>query len=153
MDVDQEELNRYRALNLATVKYTSIGPMKVVIDAKPELKDHFAKVEEKIEEFYAGEKLPALMKYFKDLSEVFKHDPDYNNYIQQETGYDIDSTGMLNSRIETILNRGLIESDDEYRDVVEALSDVGPPSPISKADAVRFNNLLTDYEGSIKKDL
>ncbi len=97
-------------------------------------------------ELYKNKKLSTLKRWFKDISEqaVATRDLNYQKHIEKETGHSIDIFGKFLSRIDKIIQNGIITTTSQYRDIVAMIGYISGDS--SNADKVlELDKLIFDY--------
>jgi hypothetical protein len=149
LDNDKKaELKKYRDLVIATIDYYldfGIGKIKT---ADFDSDEHYKSFKIKTEESFQKGRLTRLKQWFRDLTEMMIETVDlkFNNYVRSKTGYDIDIFKSFYDRIDKIIEKGKITSDNQFYDVnilVNELSQSEQPD-IDKID--KLNKLLVDFE-------
>jgi hypothetical protein len=142
----QKELNKYRAILLATLDY-SIEKFSRHKIAEP-LIPHYEQLKKKTEEYFYRGRLNTLKQWLRDMTDEPREteDQQFNAYITSKTGYDYDVFDSFEKSLKRILKRKQIKTDNEYRDVMSAIDQLceSIPSDHSKIDI--FNALIRDYE-------
>ncbi len=114
----EAELKIYRDLVIATIEYHLENERKI---KTPEFDsdDHYKRLKEQTEKNFQKGKLTLLKQWFRDLTEqqIECRDLKFNQYLQTKTSYDIDIFKSYFERIEKIIQKGKITSDNQFYDV------------------------------------
>ncbi|HMK17806.1 MAG TPA: hypothetical protein VK492_06405 [Chitinophagaceae bacterium] len=76
-------------------------------------------------------------------------DLSFGNYVKEKTGYEIDIFGGFTKRIDKIIERKRIKTENEYRDVLSIIDNLCQQSPVDQDKIDVLNNLLIDFDDRI----
>jgi hypothetical protein len=142
-----EELNKYRAIILATLDY-QIGKIR---EAGDELLmksiKHLENIKQLAEVHYQKGHLDTLKKGLRDLTEwpLEEGDRRYVDYIRVHTGYEFDIFADFENRIQKIIDAGKIESTGEFYYAALKLKQIKHIKPGNEM-ASRLEKLITEFE-------
>ena len=144
----QNELIRYRKLLLATLDYYIENESLQLKTDNYDSKKHYLKLKEEVEINFKKGRLTILKQCFKDLTEMQIETKDFkfNRYLKNETNYDIDIFKSFHDRINKIIERSKITTDNQFYDVMSILNDVSKENKYKNEDIVKLNSLVVDYE-------
>lgn len=77
-------------------------------------------------------------------------DLNFERYIKEKTGYDIDIFANFQKRIEKIIERKKIKTENEYRDVLAMVDNLCQQTPVDQEKIDVLNNLLIDFDDRIR---
>jgi hypothetical protein len=148
----QSDLKKLRDILIATVEYyidrynsakTDFGEFNPV--------EHYEKIKVDTEEHFRKGRLTRLKQYLRDMTEVPRETRDFNfgHYIKAKTGYEIDIFGVFQKRIDKIVDRKSIKTENEYRDVLEMVDSLCQSTPVDQIKIDTLNNLLIDFDDKI----
>ena len=148
----QKELKRHRDILIATLDY-SIDRFRTA-NLKFEEYDpiaHFEQLKQQTEEYYSKGRLPRLKQWLRDMTEEPRETGDlsFGRYIKEKTGYDIDIFGNFQKRIDKIIERKRIKTENEYRDVLAMVDNLCQQTPVDEHKINILNNLLIDFDDKI----
>lgn len=116
----QEELDRYRAIMLATLDY-HLGQHagQFVCDGVDFIADYYQQQKLQTEKYYQQRRLDRLKQRLISLTESMRNQLDFNfaTYIKEKTNFDIDIFENLHKRVDKILSQNKIGSPKDYRDL------------------------------------
>ncbi|HUC80679.1 MAG TPA: hypothetical protein VMR70_07160 [Flavisolibacter sp.] len=144
----QTELIKYRKLVLATLDYNldlkDLYPNNTDFDFVA----HFEGLKAKTEEQFTKGRLTRLKQWFRDLTEMCIEgwDLKFNTYLHEKTGYDIDIFAAYHQRVEKIIAKGKITSDNQFYDISMIVDNLCQTEPVDKEKIERLNKLLLQYE-------
>lgn len=146
----QSELQRYRDILLATLDYF-IDRSKGVNYREFDPTVHFQQLKEQTEEHYQKGRLTRLKQWLRDMTEEPRETGDlsFGRYIKETTGYDIDIFGSFQKRIDKIIERKRIKTENEYRDVLAMVDNLCQQTPVDQDKIDLLNNLLIDFDDKI----
>lgn len=136
----QVELTKYRDLVLATLDYdieTNFGST------------HYYKgLKIQTEEQYQKGRLTRLKQWFRDLTEMYVETGDlkFNKYLQDKTKYDIDIFKSYFQRVEKIIEKGKITTDNQFYDINIMIDQLCQTEPVDNYKIEILNRLLSEYE-------
>lgn len=147
-DEKQAELEKYRDLVLATLDYYLDNNQMQIKTDDFDSTEHYLKLKIEAEEDYKKGRLTKLKQWFRNMTEmqVETKDLKFNKYLQDKTNYDIDIFKSYFIRVDKVIDRGRITTDNQYYDINIMLDH------LSQSDRVRYdkiellNRLLSEYE-------
>lgn len=147
-DEKQAELEKYRDLILATLDYYLENKKSHIITADFDSVEHFNGLKLQTEEHFNKGRLTRLKQWFRDLTEmqVETRDFKFNQYLKDKTKYDIDIFKSYNQRIDKIMEKGKITSDNQFYDINIMVDQLCQIEPIDNEKIEKLNGLLRDYE-------
>jgi hypothetical protein len=142
-----EELVKYRDLVLAAIDYF-IDHIPKIKTADFDSDEHFKGLKiETIESFKKG-RLSKLKQWFRDLTEmqIETRDFKFNKYIKDKTSYDIDIFDAYFKRIEKVIDKGKITTDNQFYDINMMVDYLCQSTPVDNQKIELLNRLIADYE-------
>jgi hypothetical protein len=142
-----EELIKYRTLVLATIDYYT-GNVPQIKTAGFDSEEYYKSLKIQAEECFRKGKLTKLKQWFRDLTEiqVETRDLKFNNYLREKTSYDIDIFGAYFTRIEKIIEKGKITTDNQFYDIAIMVDQLCRTEPPDTEKIELLNKLSGDYE-------
>ena len=142
------ELAKYRDLVIATLDYlieNSVGAMKTA-DFDPIA--HFESLKTQTAQHFQKGRLSKLKHWFHDLAEPYREigDLKFTIYLKTKTGQDIDIYQDLYARVEKIVTKGKITTDNQFYDVNLLVDQLSQSIPVDNDKLAKLNSLLADYE-------
>ena len=118
-DEKQAELSKYRDLVLATIDYYLNSKGLQIKTADFDSQEHYKGIKIQTEEHYQKGRLTRLKQWFRDLTEmqVEMGDLKFNKYLQDKTKYDIDIFKSYFQRIDKVIEKGKITTDNQFYDI------------------------------------
>jgi hypothetical protein len=146
----QSELKRYKDILLATLDY-HIERSKGINYGEYDPAAHFKQLKQQTEENYLKGRLTKLKQSLRYMTEEQREigDLSFGNYIKEKTGYEIDIFDSFRKRIDKIIERKRIKTENEYRDVMAMVDNLCHQSPVDKDKIDLLNNLLVDFDDKI----
>lgn len=146
----QNELIKFRALNLATLDYNQQLYKHSQVQGL-NFETYFNNLKVQVQEHYVKGKLGILRKWLNSFTEGFQeagleHNLKYSKYIKERTGYDIDILKSFHNRIDKILAKGRVTTDDQYRDVVVIVNELCQADIMDNEKIDKLNLLLSKYK-------
>lgn len=141
-----KELEMYRDLVLATLDYDlEYGIAKIM---SPRFDEHYETLRQQTEEHYQKGRLSRLKQWFRDLTEMHREEGDlnFNAYLEKKTGYKINIFQAYYERIEKIVTKGKISTDNQYREINSMVDHLCQSTPVDTEKIEILNRLLADYE-------
>jgi hypothetical protein len=144
----QAELKKYRDLVLATIDY-ELGNKELHFDSI----EHYKSLQTQTEEHFQKGRLTILKQWFRDLTEGFVEEGDlnFNKYLQDKTKYDIDIFKSYYQRIEKVIEKGKITTDNQFYDINTMVDQLCQAEPVDNKKIEVLNKLLADYEYRISR--
>lgn len=154
-DEKQAELKKYRDLVLATIDY-DLGNKELHIKTVDfDSIEHYKSLQiQTIEHFQKG-RLTILRQWFRDLTEGFieQGNLEFNKYLQDKTKYDINIFKSYFQRIEKVIEKGKITTDNQFYDVNTMVDQLCQVEPVDKKKIEILNKLLADYEYRLSRQM
>lgn len=146
-DLKQGELIKYRDLVLATLDYYLDNGIMKMKTSDFDSKDYFNSLKAQTIEHYQRGRLTRLKQSFRDMTEMQVHSGDlkFNRYIQDKTGYDIDIFKTFFNRINKIIRKGRITTDNQFYDIKSMMDELPLSESLDKEKLELLDRLLTDY--------
>jgi hypothetical protein len=143
-----EELAKYRDLVLATLDYyieNRIMEIKTP-DFDPTL--HFQSLKTQTKEHFEKGRLSKLKLWFHDLSEmqIETRDLNFNSYLRNKTGLNINIFQDYYERINKIIEKGKIMTEGQFNDVKNMVDHLCQADPVDHQQIDILNKLVVDYE-------
>jgi hypothetical protein len=115
----QAELQKYRDLILATLDYHLHNKEMQIKTADFDSQDYFKGLIIQTEEHFQKGRLTRLKQWFRDLTEmqIETGDLKFNKYLQDKTKYDIDIFKTYFQRVDKIIEKGKIMTDNQFYDL------------------------------------
>jgi hypothetical protein len=147
-DEKQAELEKYRDLILATLDYYLENKESHIKTVDFDSVEHFNGLKLQTEENFDKGRLTRLKQWFHDLTEmqVETRDLKFNQYLKDKTKYDIDIFKSYNQRVDKIIEKGKITSDNQFYDINNMVDQLCQIEPIDNEKIEKLNGLLRDYE-------
>lgn len=147
-DEKQEELQKYRDLVLATIDYYL--EIKELHFKMPDFDsiEHFEGLKvQTIEHFQKG-RLTKLKQWFRELTEMPLETGDlrFNKYLQDKTKYEIDIFKSYFQRVDKVIEKGKITTDNQFYDIGVMVDQLCQTEPVDNKKIEILNRLLFDYE-------
>jgi len=132
-------IDRFRTANLRFGEYDPIA--------------HFEQLKQQTEEHYRQGRLTRLKQWLRDMTEEPREtiDLSFGRYIKEKTGHDIDIFGNFQKRIDKIIERKRIKTENEYRDVLAMVDNLCQRTPVDEHKIDILNNLLIDFDDKISR--
>lgn len=146
----QLELKRHRDILLATLDYFIDRSANIKYDEFDPV-EHFKLLKQQTEEQFQKGRLTRLKQWLRDMTEEPRETGDlsFGRYIKEKTGYDIDIFGNFQKRIDKIIERKKIKTENEYRDVLAMVDNLCQQTPVDEHKIDILNNLLIDFDDKI----
>jgi hypothetical protein len=144
----QAELEKYRNLVLATLNYYIENKVMQIKTADYDSTEHFKLLKLQTEENYHKGRLSRLKQWFRDMKEMQVETVDlkFNNYLQEKTKIDIDIFKSYFQRIDKIIEKGKITTDNQFYDIKILVDQLCQTQPIDTDRIENLNKLLNKYE-------
>lgn len=142
------ELAKYRDLVTATLDYHIDNKEFQIKTEDFDSDSHYKKLKEQTTEHFQKGRLTKLKQWFRDLTETQRETGDFkfNNYLKTKTGHDIDIFQDYYDRVDKIIAKGKITTDNQFYDVNSMVDQLSHAIPVDKERLTGLNNLLADYE-------
>ncbi len=147
-DEKQAQLLKYRDLVLATLDYYIDNKEMQFKTADFDSEEHYKGLKVKTEENYQKGRLTRLKQWFRDLTEMQLETGDlkFNKYLQDKTKYDIDIFKSYFQRIDKIIEKGKITTDNQFYDINIMVDQLCQTEPVENEKIEILNRLLSEYE-------
>lgn len=153
----QVELQKYRDLVLATLDYYLETKEIQIKSADFDSIEHFKGLKKQTEEHFQKGRLSKLKQWFRDMTEVYAEagDLNFNKYLQDKTKYQIDILKSYPQRVDKVIEKGKITTDNQFYDINIMVDKLCQTKPLNKKKIEFLNTLLADYKqrktGTTKK--
>jgi hypothetical protein len=147
----QTDLIKYRALVLAALDYyIESKEFKTDEDSV----DYFKNMKIEAEKHFQKGRLTKLKQWFRDITEMQVEGKNlkFNRYLQDKTKYDIDIFQSFFNRIEKIIEKGKITTDNQFYDIKIMVDQLCQSEPVDNDKIEILNTLLRGYENKRSKD-
>jgi len=143
-----KELAKYRDLILATLDYYIENRIMEIKTADYDSTIHFQSLKTQTIDHFEKGRLTKLKQWFRDLSEmqIETRDLKFNTYLRNKTGLDIDIFQDYFKRINKLIERGKITTDNQFYDVRNMVDHLCQTDPVDHKQIEILNKLLIDYE-------
>jgi ERCC4-related helicase len=147
-DEKQEELVKYRDLVLATLDYYLDNYDIQIKTSDFDSKEHYEGLKIQTEEHYQKGRLTRLKQWFRDLTEmqVETRDLKFNKYLQDLTKYNIDIFKSYFQRVDEIIEKGKVTTDNQFYDINIMVDKLCQTEPVDNNKLEILNRLLSEYE-------
>lgn len=147
-DDKQAELTKYRELLLATLDYCIENKVMQIKSADFDSDEHYKGLKIQTEEHYQKGRLTRLKQWFRDLTEmqVETGDLKFNKYLQDKTKYEIDIFKSYFKRIDKVIEKGKITTDNEFYDINLVVDQLCQTEPVDNEKIGILNRLISEYE-------
>ena len=147
-DEKQLELTKYRDLVLATLDYYLDNNIMQIKTTDFDATGHYKRLRVQIEEHYQKGRLTRLKQWFRDLTEmqVETGDLKFNKYLQDKTKYDIDIFKSYFQRVDKVIEKGKITTDNQFYDINIMVDQLCQIEPVDNPKIEILTKLLSDYE-------
>ena len=110
--------------------------------------EHYKGLKIQTEEHYQKGRLTRLKQWFRDLTEmqVETRDLKFNRYLQDKTKYDIDIFKSYFQRIDKIIEKEKITTDNQFYDINIMVDQLCQTEPVDNNKIEILNRLLSEYE-------
>lgn len=144
----QVELEKYRDLVVVTLDYHLSANGMRIRTANFDSTDYYKRLKVHVEEHYQRGRLTILKQWFRDLTEMFVECGDlaFSKYLQDNTNYDVNIFQSYFDRIEKIINKGKITSDNQFYDINIIVDRLCQIEPVDSEKIEALNRLIRDYE-------
>lgn len=147
-DEKQAELSKYRDLVLATLDYYLDNKGLQIKTADFDSQEHYKGLKIQTEEHYQKGRLTRLKQWFQDLTEMQVETVDlkFNKYLQNKTKYDIDIFKSYFQRIDKVIEKGKITTNNQFYDINMMVDQLCQTEPVDNEKIGILNKLLSEYE-------
>jgi hypothetical protein len=147
-DEKQKELVKYRDLVLATLDYYIDNKEMQIKTADFDSDEHYKGLKIQTEENFQKGRLTRLKQWFRDLTEmqVETGDLKFNKYLQDKTKYDVDIFKSYFQRVDKVIEKGKITTDNQFYDINIMVDQLCQTEPVDNEKIEILNRLLSEYE-------
>jgi len=147
-DEKQAELTKYRDLVLATLDYYLDNKVMQIKADDFDSTEHYNGLKKQTEEHYQKGRLTRLKQWFRDLTEmqIETGDLKFNKYLEDKTKYDIDIFKSYFQRIDKVIDKGKITTDNQFYDINMMVDQLCQTEPVDNKRIEILNRLLSEYE-------
>ena len=147
-DEKQQELVKYRDLVFATLDYYIENKEMQIKTADFDSTEHYKGLKTQTAEHYQKGRLTKLKQWFRDLTEmqVETSDLKFNKYLQDKTKYEIDIFKSYFQRIDNVIEKGKITTDNQFYDIKMMVDQLCQNEPVDNNKIEILNRLLSEYE-------
>ncbi len=154
-DQKKEALLKYRDLVVATLDYYQDNQQFQIQSAAVDSQSYYQGLKTQTEAHFQKGRLTLLKQWFRDLTEmpIETRDLKFSKYLQDKTGYDIDIFNSFYQRVDQVIAKGKITTDNQFYDVKILVDQLCQTTPVNEEKIGILNRLLIGYEQrkSIKK--
>jgi hypothetical protein len=142
------ELAKYRDLLTATLDYLIDNNTFRIKTADFDSDSHYRTLKEQTIEHFQKGRLSKLKQWFRDLTETQREtgDLNFNTYLNKTTGQDINIFQDYFDRVDKIIAKGKITTDNQFYDVNSMVDQLSHAVPVDNDRLTMLNRLLADYE-------
>ena len=110
--------------------------------------EHYKGLKTQTEEHYQKGRLTRLKQWFRDLTEmqVETGDLKFNKYLQDKTNYDIDNFKSYFQRVDKVIEKGKITTDNQFYDINIMVDQLCQTEPVDSEKIEILNRLLSEYD-------
>jgi hypothetical protein len=134
----QIELQKYRDLVLGTLDYHLENKVMQIKTADFDSDEHYKGLKVQTEEQYKKGRLTRLKQWFRDLTEmpIETGDLKFNKYLQDKTKYDIDIFKSYFQRVDKVIEKGKITTDNQFYDINTMVDQLCQTEPVDNEKIV-----------------
>ena len=144
----QAELIKHRALVIAAIDYQLEDKTQHIKTADFDSAQYLESLKGTTEEHFQKGRLSTLKQWFRDMSEMHIECRNlaFNKYLNDKTNYEIDIFKSFNQRINKVIAKGKITSDNQFYDVGILVDQLSQTEPLDMERIETLNKLLVNYE-------
>jgi DNA-binding SARP family transcriptional activator len=149
-----EELAKYHALVLAAIDYDIALCRNAPIQAFNPI-PNLEKLKQQAEEHFVKGRLATLKRWYHDLTEGIREGRafNFNSFVKEHTGYTIDIFKVHFNKVESLVAKGRITTDNQFYDVHSMVDYLSQIQPVDEKKIAVLNNLLVAYQQQKTKRL
>ena len=142
------ELKKYRDLVLATIDYYLDSKEAYIKTADFDSTEHYKGLKTQTDEHFQKGRLTKLRQWFRDLTEmqIETRDLNFHKYLRDKTKYDIDIFKSYFQRVDDVIEKSKITSDNQFYEVSMMVDQLCQSEPVDNKKIEILNKLLRDYE-------
>lgn len=151
----QAELEKFRDLVLATLDYYLENKEMQIKTADFDSFEYYKGLNIQIQEYFQKGRLTRLKQCFRDLTEMQVETVDlkFNKYLKEKTKYDIDIFKTYFQRVDKIIEKGKITTDNQFYNINMMVDQLCQTEPVDSEKIDILNRLLGDYEQRKSRNL
>lgn len=144
----QAELIKFRDLVLATIDYNLDNKEMHIKTADFDSLEYYQGLKPQTEEQFQKGRLTRLKQWFRDLTEMHVETGNlkFNKYLQDKTKYDIDIFKSYFQRVDKVIEKGKITTDNQFYDINIMVDQLCQTEPVDNKKIEILNRLLGEYE-------
>jgi hypothetical protein len=152
MEDKKADLKIYHDLVIATIDYYINTPSLHFKTNDFDTKSHFENLRLIATDDYKKGRLTKLKRWFRDLTEMQVETKDFKfiEYLRETTGYDINIHQDFYKRVDKIVEKGKITTDNQFREINTFVDMLCQSKPVNYEKIEVLNKLLLDYENNVK---
>ncbi|MEJ7559924.1 MAG: hypothetical protein WKF66_16550 [Pedobacter sp.] len=153
VDDKRIELRKFRDLVLAAIDYHLDDTSAAIKTDDFNSSVHYESLKKQTLEHYNKGRLTKLKHWFRDLIEIQieARNLKFNTYLKNQTGYDIDIFEAYFKRVEKIIEKGKITTDNQFFDVSIMVEHLSSELTIDDGKIHILNHFLSTYEAKKSK--
>ena len=143
-DEKQLELQKYRALVLATLDYYLDHKEYQFQTPDFDSIEHYKGLKTQTEDHFQKGRLTRLKQWFRDLIEMVETgDLKFNKYLKDKTKYEIDIFRSYFHRVDKVIAKGKITTDNQFYDINMMVDQLCQTEPVDNKKIEILNKLLS----------
>ena len=148
------ELKKYRDLVITTIDFYLDNKSHRIKTNDFDSDEHFRTLKLETEEHYNKGRLTKLKQWFKDLTEqqIECKNLKFNDYLNQNTDYDVNIFQSYLDNIEKIIEKGRITTVNQYYDLNLFVDQLCQIEQADKEKINRINLLLANFNRTKKRN-
>ncbi len=109
---------------------------------------HYRTLKEQALEHFTKGRLTRLKQWFRDLTEpqIEGRDLKFNKYLNDKTNYNVDIFKSYFDRVDKIIAKGKITTDNQFYDVNIMIDQLCQSKPVDTGRIEILNKIIGDYE-------
>jgi hypothetical protein len=142
------ELKKYRDLVIVTIDYYLENNIAKIKNPDFDSDEHYKGLKIQTDEHFQKGRLAKLKQWFRDLTEMLVETGDlsFNKYLQDKTKYDIDIFKSYFQRVDKVIEKGKITTDNQFYDLNIMVDQLCQSEPVDNDKIEKLNRLLSEYE-------
>ena len=143
-----EELIKYRDMVLVTIDYYLDNQLIKTKTDDFDSVDYYKSLKIQTEEHFQKGRLGRLKQWFRDLTEMQIEcgDLKFGQYLRDKTHSDIDIFKSYFQRVDKIIEKGKITTDNQFYDINLTVDQLCQVQPVDENKIEILNKLLLEYE-------
>jgi polyhydroxyalkanoate synthesis regulator phasin len=151
---NQKELDRTYEILIATVDYQIDLLNKAVKQNElNDITENLRALKPQIVKLYEKGNLAKLKRWLRDLTEMPREcrDLSFTTFIKKHTGYDFNIFEAFYKRIDNIVAKGKISTENQYREVDSLVNFLCQTVPVDNKKIEILNKLLVEYNDQLSR--